>query len=96
MAAYFAGQRPAERYQQQDRGHLTAKLAVAITRTRQPNPGRAAALGLEALRIVHDTGSARIMSELRVLDARLHHRWPDHPASRSLRDAGGLSLGGRT
>ena len=47
-----------------DRGHLTSKLAVAITRTTQPDPARAASLGLEALSIARDTGSARIMREL--------------------------------
>ena len=46
-----------------DRGHLTSKLAVAITRTPQPDPARAASLGLQALSIARDTGSARIMRE---------------------------------
>ena len=32
-----------------DRGHLTAKLAVTITRASQPDPGRAARLGMDAL-----------------------------------------------
>jgi hypothetical protein len=70
-----------------DRGHLTAKLAVAITRTPQPDPGRAASLGIDALRIARDTGSARITRELRILDDQLQTRWPSHPASRSLHDA---------
>ena len=70
-----------------DRGHLTSKLAVAITRTTQPDPARAASLGLQALSIARDTGSARIMRELRTLDAQLTERWPGHPASRTFRDA---------
>ncbi len=70
-----------------DRGHLTSKLAVAITRTTQPDPARAASLGLEALNIARDTGSARIMRELRTLDAQLTERWPGYPASRTFRDA---------
>jgi hypothetical protein len=70
-----------------DRGHLTAKLAVAISRTSQPDPGHAGSLGLQALNIARDTGSARIMRELRTLDDQLSARWPSHPASRNLRDA---------
>ena len=70
-----------------DRGHLTSKLAVAITRTPQPDPARAASLGLHALSIARDTGSARIMRELRTLDNRLTEQWPGLPASRAFRDA---------
>ena len=70
-----------------DRGHLTSKLAVAITRTTQPDPARAASLGMQALSIARDTGSARIMRELRTLDAQLTERWPGLPASRAFRDA---------
>lgn len=70
-----------------DRGHLTAKLAVAITRCRQPDPTRAGSLGLEALGAARDTGSARIMKELGSLDRRLNDEWPEHPATRSLREA---------
>lgn len=70
-----------------DRGHFTSKLAVAITRTTQPDPARAASLGLQALSIARDTGSARIMRELCTLDAQLTERWPGHPASRAFCDA---------
>ena len=70
-----------------DRGHLTSKLAVAITRTAQPDPARAASLGLQALAIARDTGSARIMRELRTLDAQLAEHWPANPASRTFRNA---------
>jgi transcriptional regulator with XRE-family HTH domain len=70
-----------------DRGHLTAKLAVAITRTRQPDPARAASLGLQALAVARDTGSARITGELRTLDQQLTSRWPGHPASRTIHEA---------
>ena len=73
-----------------DRGHLTSKLAVAITRTSQPDPARAASLGLQALSIAHDTGSARIMRELRTLDSSAHRalaRQPGkpHPPRRTRR-----------
>ena len=70
-----------------DRGHLTAKLAVALTRTRQPDPARAAALGLHALAAARQTGSARILGELSTLNQRLADQWPDHPASLSIREA---------
>jgi hypothetical protein len=70
-----------------DRGHLTAKLAVALTRTRQPDPARAASLGLDALAAARQTGSGRILGELRTLDQRLTEQWPDHPSSRSIREA---------
>jgi hypothetical protein len=70
-----------------DRGHLTAKLAVALTRTRTPEPERAAALGLQALAVARDTGSARILAEVHTLSSRLTARWSDHPASREVRDA---------
>lgn len=65
-----------------DRGHLTAKLAVTITQASQPDPGRAARLGMDALAIARGTGSARITRELHTLDSQLLVRWPDHPASR--------------
>jgi transcriptional regulator with XRE-family HTH domain len=70
-----------------DRGHLTAKLAVAVTRTAHPDPDRAAGLGMDALSAARQTGSARIISELRALDQRLSARWPAHPGSRALREA---------
>lgn len=57
-----------------DRGHLTSKLAVAITRATKPDPERAAGLGLQALSIARHTGSARIMCELSTLDAPLTGR----------------------
>src|SRR5580658_5111883 len=65
-----------------DRGHLTAKLAVTITQTSHPDPARAARLGMDALAIARDTGSARITRELHTLDSQLLVRWPGHPASR--------------
>lgn len=70
-----------------DRGHLTAKLAVAITHTTHPDPDRAATLGLRALTTARATGSARILRELHTLDTQLTSRWPTHPASRALHDA---------
>jgi transcriptional regulator with XRE-family HTH domain len=70
-----------------DCGHLTAKLAVAVTRTSQPDPDRAANLGLDALAAARQTGSARILGELRTLDQRLSAKWPRHPASHTFREA---------
>jgi hypothetical protein len=70
-----------------DRGHLTAKLAVAITHTTHPDPDQAASLGLHALTTARTTGSARIMRELWALDIQLTNRWPTHPASHSFHDA---------
>lgn len=70
-----------------DRGHLTAKLAVAVTRISHPDPARAASLGLAALDVARQTGSGRILGELRTLDRRLSTRWPEHPASLSIREA---------
>jgi len=70
-----------------DRGHLTAKLAVAVTRTGHPDPDKAAGLGMDALSAARQTGSARIISELRTLDQRLTERWPGHPAGRALHEA---------
>ena len=61
--------------------------SVAITRTTQPDPARAASLGMQALTTARDTGSARIMRELRTLDTLLTERWPGHPACRAFRDA---------
>jgi hypothetical protein len=70
-----------------DRGHLTAKLAVACTRIREPDPARAAALGLDALAAARQTGSARILGELQTLGQRLTAQWPAHPATRTVREA---------
>ena len=62
-------------------GSLTSKLG-AITRTTQPDPARAASFGMQALTTARDTGSARIMRELRTIDTLLTERWPGHPAGR--------------
>jgi len=60
-----------------DRGHLTAKLAVAVAQAPQRDLARAAHLGHEALGVAQQTGSARIHRELLSLDAELRERWPD-------------------
>lgn len=70
-----------------DRGHLLAKLAVAVTQSGQPDPERAATLGIEALGIARMTGSARITHELRTLDSVLITRWPGHAETRDLHEA---------
>lgn len=70
-----------------DRGHLTAKLAVAVAQSPQPDPARAAHLGHEALTVAQQTGSARIHRELRTLDAGLQERWPDDSHARAFHEA---------
>ena len=63
------------------------QAGVTITRASQPDPGRAARLGMDALAIARDTGSARITRELRTLDSQLLSRWPGHPATRDFTQA---------
>ena len=70
-----------------DRGHLTAKLAVAVTQAPQPDPARAAHLGHEALTVARQTGSVRIQRELRTLDAGLRERWPEESHARAFHEA---------
>ena len=70
-----------------DRGHLEAKLAVAMVSGGQPAPDRAAELGLSALNAAKQTGSARIHRELRTLQSQLTANWPDLPRTRDLREA---------
>lgn len=67
-----------------DRGHLTAKLAVALATT---DPARAATLGLETIATAQQTGSARIWRELRTLDGDLARRWPGHSVAATFHDA---------
>ncbi|MGV9306851.1 MULTISPECIES: helix-turn-helix domain-containing protein [unclassified Nonomuraea] len=69
-----------------DRGHLTAKLAVAVAQSEQ-DPGRAAHLGHEALGVARQTGSARIQRELRTLDAELLERWPNDSQAATFHEA---------
>jgi hypothetical protein len=69
-----------------DRGHLTAKLAVAVVQAEQ-DPARAAHLGQEALGVAAQTSSARIRLELRTLDSELLARWPDHVDTRAFHEA---------
>ncbi|GIH51674.1 hypothetical protein SAMN05421833_12981 [Microbispora rosea] len=68
-----------------DRGHLTAKLAVAVAQSPQADVGRAVHLGHRALGVARSTGSARIRRELDALDDELRTRWPDH--GRAFHDA---------
>ncbi|WP_440082284.1 helix-turn-helix domain-containing protein [Streptosporangium sp. LJ11] len=70
-----------------DRGHLTAKLALAVSQASQPDPSRATHLGLTALTIARQTDSARIMRELHTLDNELQNHWPAHREARTLHDA---------
>jgi transcriptional regulator with XRE-family HTH domain/tetratricopeptide (TPR) repeat protein len=69
-----------------DRGHLTAKLAVAVAQSAGADPARAALLGRDALGVAQQTGSARIRRELAALDAELLARWPDRADTRSFHE----------
>jgi len=70
-----------------DRGYQMAKLANTVLATTQPEPERAAQLGLACVDLSRQTGSARIGKELRTLDATLTARWPDQPDVRAFREA---------
>ncbi|MFV2018348.1 helix-turn-helix domain-containing protein [Micromonospora sp. LOL_023] len=70
-----------------DTGHQLAKLANAVLATAEPEPERAAALGLRCVATARDTGSARISAELHTLDRILTHRWPTLPAAVELHEA---------
>ncbi len=69
-----------------DRGHQMAKLANAIIAAEQPEPDKAAQLGLACLDIAGYTGSARISKELHTLDKALMARWSDQPDARAFHD----------
>jgi hypothetical protein len=56
---------------QRDHGHRMAKLANAVIATKQPEPDRAAQLGLACLDLARHTGSARISKELHTLHTAL-------------------------
>jgi hypothetical protein len=70
-----------------DRAHQLTKLANAVLDTTQPDPERAAAIGLACVEAVGYTGSARIGTELRALDRTLSRRWPELTGARELREA---------
>ncbi|MGH3753379.1 MAG: hypothetical protein ACRDRP_11895 [Pseudonocardiaceae bacterium] len=70
-----------------DRGHQMAKLANAVIAIQEPEPDRAARLGLACLDLARHTGSARISKELHTLDAALLARWPERPDTRAFHDA---------
>ena len=70
-----------------NRGYQMAKLANTVLATKQPEPERAAQLGLACLDLARQTGSARIAKELGTLDATLTARWPDQPDVRAFHDA---------
>jgi Helix-turn-helix domain len=70
-----------------DRGYQMAKLANTVLATKQPEPERAAQLGLTCLDLARQTGSARIGKELGTLDATLTARYTDQPDVRAFHDA---------
>jgi recombinational DNA repair ATPase RecF len=70
-----------------DRGHVTAKLAVAVAQARQPGPSRAAQLGMAATDTAQRTGSARIVRELHSLNSELAARWPERKETQTLHEA---------
>lgn len=67
-----------------DRGVYLSREALALAGTRDAE--QAAAVGLEALAIGSETGSARIMAELAQLDGALQ-RWHAVPSVREFRDS---------
>jgi len=70
-----------------DQAHQRAKLANLVTAGPDPDPERAAELGIACLDAWRQTGSARIAGELHELKRTLARRWPDLPAARPLHDA---------
>jgi hypothetical protein len=68
-------------------GNLWFELLAAITRITPPDPVRAVSLGLQALSIAQDAGSARVLRELRTLGTRLTGTWSNDPACRIFRGA---------
>jgi tetratricopeptide (TPR) repeat protein len=70
-----------------DRGHQMAKLANAVVATKQPEPEKAAHLGLACLDIARLTGSARIEKELHALDTALMAAWPYQADARAFHEA---------
>ncbi len=70
-----------------DLAHLRAKLANVVVAGADPDPVRAAELGLVCVEVCRQSGSGRIAGELRALDRTLARRWPELPAARSLREA---------
>ncbi|WP_334505349.1 helix-turn-helix domain-containing protein [Micromonospora sp. CPCC 205558] len=70
-----------------DHAHLRAKLANVVAAKMDPDPERAADLGITCLEMCRQSGSARIAGELRVLDRTLARRWPALPAARALHEA---------
>jgi tetratricopeptide (TPR) repeat protein len=70
-----------------DQGHQLVKLANALLATEQPDPERAAALGVECVATAETTGSARIVKELRALDQTLSRRWPTLPGTHEVHEA---------
>ncbi len=76
-----------------DRGHLAAKLAVAVVLGRHPDPSRAAQFGMAAIDAAHRTGSARIIAELRLLASQLSDRWPDRRETRAFHESWAAASG---
>ncbi|MFI0796935.1 multiprotein-bridging factor 1 family protein [Micromonospora rubida] len=70
-----------------DRVHLRAKLANVVVAGVDPDPLRAAELGIACVEVCRQSGSGRIAGELRALDRVLARRWPELPAARSLHEA---------
>lgn len=74
-------------YLHRDLGHQLAKLANTVLATTEPDPERAADLGLRCAATAKATGSARIAGELQTLDRTLSCRWPTLPGTTALREA---------
>ena len=70
-----------------DRGHQLAKLANIVLATTDPDPERAADLGLRCITTAKATGSARIANELQMLDRTLNYCWPALPGTIAFHEA---------
>lgn len=70
-----------------DQGHQLAKLANTVLATAQPDPERAAQLGLRSAQTARSTGSMRIAKELRTLHATLTAKWPNAAGTTELHEA---------
>jgi tetratricopeptide (TPR) repeat protein len=71
--------------QKRDRGEFLARKAAAHASGNAPDPEQAASVAGEALRFVSETGSARNLSLLRGVAARLN-KWADLPAVRGFNE----------
>lgn len=70
-----------------DRAHQVAKLASILSSKPNPDPDRAADLGLSCVPAALQSGSARVAAELRLLNRTLLAGWPTLPGTIALNEA---------